>query len=846
MRYKDGRDADIFKKEHVDRMFKLRERIVNGQVEFNGLNYTVDYLCFKPIAGKGCMITSVTNFWKDNYESFKNATERDLKKMAQCLQSGDSGEMPCFDNLGTPIQIDAIFGQQGCEGGAPISECTICNKTAKAMAMVFLLKNDIFTNRIAIKWEETVFKKAIYDFNNDPANKDILVNFMMERSVSDELEIESKQNMTVVVVSYLVMFLYIAVFMGEFLTLINSRILIGLGGIIVIALSCLSSFAIVSLMGIKQSLVSAEVVPFLVLAIGADNMFIITTARDRITYKLNLAKKNNINQKDYSNEEQIAMTIKEVGPSITTAALGEFLSFLVGYFTDIPALESFCLCSSFAVLINYFLQMTVFVALVSLDDERIKSRRYDICPLIKIDKSKTVNHSEGKVNLQKFVSKTWYRWVRNPIFMTISLVIYAGFTGLSFYSIFKFPLGLNQQTTVTQGADLFNYFKAQEKFVDVGSPAYLVFYNIDYSNENNLKLIDQMSDHLAALSSVKPPVYSWYKDFQKFMSSFYEKECNPQLQELKKQPLKTQVKEFLKMKADSYCCKSKAICGEPYVSDITFNENGDIESSRFRFQHVALRNQSIYVNSVIQTNAVAREYRDKFTLMKGKTKTKNFVLNGKEVDIPTVFPYSLFYVYYDQYLFIRGITIQNLLIGLAVVFVAVQLIATLKCASVVVLFVFSSTLHLLGVLFLLNFIPDYKVELNAISAVNIVVALGLSVEFCVHIIIFYCRGENKTNEERVEYALKNVGASVLIGIMTTKIIGVFVLFFAPSKVFQIYYFRMYFFLILVGFFHGFILLPLFLTYVNIAGSGNKKVGENNDFKYVEHIPPEEIDNHKNE
>ena len=52
-----------------------------------------------------------------------------------------------------------------------------------------------------------------------------------------------------------------------------------------------------------------------------------------------------------------------------------------------------------------------------------------------------------------------------------------------------FPLGLNQQTTVTQGGDLFNYFKAQEKYVDVGSPAYLVFYNIDYSNEENLKLI---------------------------------------------------------------------------------------------------------------------------------------------------------------------------------------------------------------------------------------------------------------------------------------------------------------------------------------------------------------------
>ncbi|MCQ2817371.1 MAG: hypothetical protein MJ252_08920 [archaeon] len=843
MRYKEEKDDDIFLHKYIDKLFRLRQKIVDGIVEFNGLNYTVDYLCYKPIAGKPCMITSPTNFFMDDYETFLNKTDEDIKEIAKCLQSGTSGEMPCFDNLGTPIQIDAIFGQQGCQGGAPISECTICNKTAKAMSITFLLKNDIFTNKIAQKWEEEVFKKAIKEFNDDKENDDVKLDYMMERSVSDELEIESAQNIVVVIVSYSLMFLYIAVVMGEFLTLVNSRILVGLGGIFVVAISCLGAFAIVSLMGIKQSLISAEVVPFLVLAIGADNMFIITSARDRVTHKMNIARMNGNLEKEYTNEEQIAMAMKEVGPSITTAALGEFLSFLVGYFTDIPALESFCLCSSFAVLINYFLQMSLFVAFVSLDDSRIKNRRYDLCPLIKVPEEQEIKYSEGKVKLQEFVSTTWYGWVKQPAFKYTALAIYGIMTILSCVAVFKFPLGLNQQTTVTQEGDLFNYFKAQEKYVDVGSPAYLVFYNIDYSNEENLKLIDKMSDHIATLSSVKPPVYSWYKDFQKFMNSYYEGKCNPNRKELLKQPLASQVKEFLKMKADGICCTQDAICGEPYSGDITFNQKGEIEASRFRFQHVALVNQSIYVDSVIQTNAVAREYKDKFTLYPGKSKTKNFNLNGKDVDIPSVFPYSLFYVYYDQYLFIRGITIQNLLIGFAVVFVAVQIIASLKCAATVVLFVFSSTLHLLGVLFLLNYLPDYKVELNAVSAVNIVVALGLSVEFCVHVIIFYCRGKNKTNEERVRYALKNVGASVLIGIMTTKIIGVFVLFFAPSKVFQVYYFRMYFFLILVGFFHGFILLPLFLTYVNIAGGNSKSVGSN-DMKYAEHISPGDLENEK--
>ena len=813
---------DIFTKPYLRKLFDVQEKIVSTTFDFMGKNMSVSDFCYKPISGKGCMITSATNFWLENRTAME---ESDVKEVAKCLQTGTEGEMPCFDSIGTPIQINAIFGMQGCEGGEAISECSVCNKTARSMSVTFLLQNDFYTNKAAQKWEQEVFQKAIHDFNEqeEEEKSDLRIFYMMERSVSDELEIESAQNVVVVVISYLAMFIYISMMMGEFPSITKSRILVGLGGIFVVILSCLGAFAIVSLFGIKQTLISAEVVPFLVLAIGVDNMFFITGARDRVINSINAAKEQGKDVRNYSNSEQMGIALGEVGPSITTAAIGEFLSFLVGYLTDIPALESFCLCASFAVLINYFLQMTLFVAFVSLDDKRVDANRYDIVPCFK----KTVGrseHYEGKKCLQNFAITYYEFLMKTPVVCTV-LVIYIGMTVFSVYSIFNFPLGLNQQTTVTQNGDLFNYFKTQEKYVDVGSPGYLVFYNIDYNNAENLALIDKMSDHLSTLSTVQPPVYSWYKDFQKFMDPYYKDKCNKNLDVLKTQPLAYQVREFLKIKTDDPCCKEDGMCGEPYLNDLAFNDKGEIEASRFRFQHIPLVNQSVYVNAVLQTNAVARTYRDNFTLMEGRNKTQNFVLNGKTVDINTVFPYSLFYVYYDQYLFIRGISVQNLLIGFATIFLAVQLVMNLKGAALTVLFCFSCVLHLIGVLYLLNFIPDYTVELNAISVVNIVVALGLSVEFCAHIIIFYMKSPKSNsltpNVDHIKYSLKNVGVSVLVGIMTTKVIGVFVLLFAPSKVFQIYYFRMYFFLIVVGFFHGFMLLPIFLTYVNVRSKDDE-------------------------
>ena len=825
----ESNTEDIFTKPYLRKLFDVQEKIVSTSFDFMGKNMTVSDFCYKPISGKGCMITSATNFWLENRTAME---ESDVKEVAKCLQTGTEGEMPCFDSIGTPIQINAIFGMQGCEGGEEISECSVCNKTARSMSVTFLLQNDFYTNKAAEKWEQEVFQKSILEFNEqeEKNNSDLRIFYMMERSVSDELEIETEQNILVVVISYLAMFIYISMMMGEFPSLTKSRILVGLGGIFVVILSCLGAFAIVSLFGIKQTLISAEVVPFLVLAIGVDNMFFITGARDRVISQINEEKKEGKQQKEYSNQEQMGKALAEVGPSITTAAIGEFLSFLVGYLTDIPALESFCLCASFAVLINYFLQMTLFVAFVSLDDRRVDANRYDIVPCIK----KTVGnseHYEGKKSLQSF-ALTYYDFIIQTPVKYIIITIYIGMTVVSVIAVFKFPLGLNQQTTVTQSGDLVKYFKTQEKYVDVGSPGYLVFYNIDYNNADNLALIDKMSDHLSTLSTVQPPVYSWYKDFQKFMDPYYKDKCNKNLDVLKTQPLAYQVREFLKIKTDDPCCKEDGMCGEPYLNDLAFNDNGEIEASRFRFQHVPLVNQSVYVNAVLQTNAVARTYRDNFTLMEGKNRTQNFLLNGKVVDINTVFPYSLFYVYYDQYLFIRGISVQNLLIGFATIFLAVQLVMNLKGAALTVLFCFSCVLHLIGTLWLLNFIPDYTIELNAISVVNIVVALGLSVEFCAHIIIFYMKSPESNsqtpNVDYIKYSLQNVGVSVFVGIMTTKVIGVFVLLFAASKVFQIYYFRMYFFLIVVGFFHGFMLLPLFLTYVNIRSSGEKKTIKDSD------------------
>ena len=94
-----------------------------------------------------------------------------------------------------------------------------------------------------------------------------------------------------------------------------------------------------------------------------------------------------------------------------------------------------------------------------------------------------------------------------------------------------------------------------------------------------------------------------------------------------------------------------------------------------------MANQSVYIDSFVQTKKVVKKYSEKFTLMKNTT--NKYLIKGNEVELEAAFLYSLFYVYYDQYTFIMGISIMNVLIALMAIFVAVQLIMNIKSAFIV-------------------------------------------------------------------------------------------------------------------------------------------------------------------
>mmetsp|Transcript_14461 Transcript_14461/g.14517 ORF Transcript_14461/g.14517 Transcript_14461/m.14517 type:complete len:158 (+) Transcript_14461:2296-2769(+) len=120
---------------------------------------------------------------------------------------------------------------------------------------------------------------------------------------------------------------------------------------------------------------------------------------------------------------------------------------------------------------------------------------------------------------------------------------------------------------------------------------------------------------------------------------------------------------------------------------------------------------------------------------------------------------------------------------------------------------------LVGFLYIWNELAGgYKTEINAVSVVNLVMCCGLAVEFSIHIMTSFLKFTG-TRKERARKALVDMGSVVMTGIASTKLIGVIVLGLAPSLVFNLYYFRMYFGMFCLGFFHGLAFQPVLLMYI---------------------------------
>ncbi|KAI1662116.1 multidrug efflux transporter AcrB transmembrane domain-containing protein [Daldinia decipiens] len=782
-------------------------------------------VCLKP-TGPACVVQSPTIYFdgtKDWQSQFKECAESPVN---------------CRPDFGQPIEPNMIVG--GYDGIENITE-------ARAFTVTWVVNNHPEGSSElshAMDWEQSL-KNRLLEAQKEAADRGLRLSFSTEVSLEEELNKSTNSDATIIVISYIVMFLYASIALGSSsmtirelirnpaVALVQSKFTLGLVGILIVLMSITSSIGLFSWAGVKATLIIAEVIPFIVLAVGVDNIFLIVHEFERV----------NLSHPDAMVEERIARALGRMGPSILFSGITETVSFALGAFVGMPAVRNFAIYAAGAVFINALLQMTLFISILSYNQVRTEDNRADCFPCVQVKAARVhLSGSNGSNGprpydvpdeswLQQFIRKYYAPTLLGKKVKVLVVAIFLGLLAAGVALIPYIQLGLDQRVALPDDSYLIDYFNDMYNYLDTGPPVYFVTKGVNVTQRDgqrelcsrfttceqlSLTNVLEQERKRPDVSYISSPTASWLDDFFLWLNPDFESCCKDGRQScfanrdpawnitLNGMPEGDEFVHYLQEWLHSPTTDTCPLAGQASYSQavVVDGEKLTIPASHFRTMHKPLRSQDDFINAYASARRIANEVSAK---------------TGVEI-----FPYSVFYVFFDQYASIINLTGALLGSAVAIIFVVSSiLLGSIVTALVVTLTVVMTVVDIIGAM------AAFNVSLNAVSLVNLIICVGIAVEFCAHIarafmfpsgsVMERAKNRFRGRDARAWTALVNVGGSVFSGITITKLLGVCVLAFTRSKIFEIYYFRVWLALVVFAATHALIFLPVALSLVGGEG-----------------------------
>ncbi|XP_020952427.1 protein patched homolog 2 isoform X8 [Sus scrofa] len=197
-----------------------------------------------------------------------------------------------------------------------------------------------------------------------PGNASQQIHAFSAATLDDILHAFSEVSATRVVGGYLLMLAYACVTMLRW-DCAQSQGAVGLAGVLLVALAVASGLGLCALLGIAFNAATTQVLPFLALGIGVDDIFLLAHAFTEAPPGTPL-------------QERTGECLQRTGTSVALTSINNMVAFFMAALVPIPALRAFSLQAAIVVGCNFAAVMLVFPAVLSLDLHRRHCQRLDV------------------------------------------------------------------------------------------------------------------------------------------------------------------------------------------------------------------------------------------------------------------------------------------------------------------------------------------------------------------------------------------------------------------------------------------------------------------------------------
>lgn len=572
----------------------------------------------------------------------------------------------------------------------------------------------------------------------------------------------------------------------------------GLISMLSIAMALASAYGMASLIGAPFSQAVA-ILPFILVGLGVDDAFVIVGEMRNVDPHLVLPVK-----------ERISKSLAHSGAAILVTSLTDFCAFISGVGSAVPAIRHASTYAALGAVFDFVYQVTVFVAGLVYKGRAVEARAsFPLTCLPVSDVSAETRQCSGSppkkydpeapLPMETLANRVLAPAVLHPVGKVIVLLVGVALTAVAAWQVPKVETDFNYEWFAPPDSPLKEAFQMRD--THFGGPlgaAHVVTTQGDYLRPESQQQLLQLGETIKNDPFVAT-YFSWFEGF------------NAKVLQLSKAASGTDLSQS---PADFYAALCEYDRRNLTRGAIAWGVDGTRVES-------CLDRDLTDGDALVADPPILATRFDIILILDGTATAAVDTMNqvkryAGELSEFSAFAYHYSFLIYEGYAVFKAETLKNVGIACACVFVVtLVMLADLISAVQVFLCVLAVDVCLVG------FMGMVGLTYNAVTCLNIVFAVGIAVDYTMHITHSFLNATG-TRQERARAALHTMGPSVVNGALST-LIGVLATAGSSAYVFRVFFLMMTATTV-AGAFFGLAFMPALLSLVGSSVSAGEGAG----------------------